>query len=159
MSRVALLAIAALVVAGCAKKADESDVPADTAQVAPAPPAPAPLSLADLKGTWAMTVMPVDKDTVLTSYHLYASDDTAAWKLKFDNRADTIKVNVVALGGDSVAVRFGPYSSALRKNVKVVSESVERLQNGKLVGSITAHYSVTTADSLVHLRSEGTREQ
>lgn len=156
MRRSLIVAVAVLAVA-CAKTNDQAGNAVDTAQAAPA--APAGITLADVKGAWHMNAMPLDKDTVLTSLVMWASEDTAAWKTKFDNRADTIKVRVLGVAGDSIMTEFGPYSSALRKNVKVVTDATYRLQGDKLIGHVTAHYSVPTADSLVHLRTEGTRVQ
>lgn len=157
MRRLAVVAIAALALA-CAKTEDEAEVAADTTRLAPAPATPGP-DVASMAGTWRVNVMPVDKDSVLTSHDLWLSADTSQWKMKFDDRSDTIKVNVVALQSDSVTVQFGPYNSALRKNVQVVTDAVYRLQGDKLVGNILAHYSVSTPDSLVRLRFEGTRVQ
>lgn len=134
------------------------DAPSDTMQMAPAPSATG-IALGDMKGEWRINAMPLDRDTILVSHQLWASDDTAAWRFKFDGRSDTIKVNVIAVEGDSIRVRVGPYLSGLRKDVQVVSDIAYRLQGGKLLGHITAHYAVPTADSLVHLRSEGTRVQ
>ncbi|HEX6558702.1 MAG TPA: hypothetical protein VF021_04550 [Longimicrobiales bacterium] len=155
-----LLAVACITIAaGCARKEDQADVPADTMQMTPAAAAPTQVSLADLKGMWKMQTMPMDKDTVLVNYTLWVADDTMHWKMKFDNRADTIPVQVVHVMGDTIHTSVGPYASALRKNVKVVTESAYHLENGKLVGNVVAHYSVATADSVVQLRSTGTREQ
>jgi hypothetical protein len=39
-----------------------------------------------------------------------------------------------------------------------VTESVFRLQNGKLVGTTTAHYTKSGADSVLVLKSEGTKQ-
>lgn len=158
MRRIALLVCAAVVV-GCAKKADESDVPADTTVVAPAPAAPAGIALADVSGTWNVKVMPEGKDTVLTTYQLWASADTTAWKMKFDNRPDTIQVHVWSVAGDSIVTHVGPYKSALRKNAMVTTHSVIRIQDGKLAGKSVAHYAVSTPDSVVNVRTEGTRAQ
>lgn len=158
MRRLAML-IAVTLVVGCAKKEDEANVPADTARMAPAPAAPAALSLADVKGTWNVKVMPEGKDTVLTTYQLWASEDTTAWKMKFDNRADTIQVHVLNVAGDSIVMHVGPYKSALRKNVMVTTHSVVRMQDGKLMGKSVAHYAVSTPDSVVNIRTEATRAQ
>jgi len=65
---------------------------------------------------------------------------------------------IVDLAGDSIVADAGPYESALRKGVKVTTHSVFRLQDGKLVGTTVAHYATKGADSVLNLRSEGTRE-
>jgi hypothetical protein len=59
--------------------------------------------------------------------------------------------------GDSVILDAGPYPSALRKNVQVTIHGASRLQDGKFVGMVTAHYSVKTADSVRVIKTEGTR--
>lgn len=149
-----LLAVTVLAF-GCAKTDDDAAPPADTAQVAPAPVG---IAAADVAGTWRVNVMPADKDSILNSYTLWASDDPNGWKMQFDGRTDTIAVSGVTFAGDSIMTRFGPYSSALRPNIQVVTETVGRLQNGKMVGTILAHYAVTTPDSVLSLRFEGTRQ-
>lgn len=159
MNRFAFLVLATLTLGACAEKTEEdAGVLADTAQM-PLPAEPAGVSLAEIAGTWRVDVSPVDKDTIVLSYTLWASGDTSQWKMKFDDRADTMKVNIVGMAGDSVVTRFGPYSSALRPNVSVVTEAVNRMQNGQLNGSVTARYSVTTADSVMRFRLAGTRTQ
>jgi len=154
MRNLALLAVIAVVAAGCAEKEEETALPADTASVAPAP---AGLTGADLAGTWETSVRPADKDSVLNTYKLIATSDNDGWKIVFPGRTDTVAVDVQSIVGDSVNFRFGPYSSALRKDVQVVSEVVSRVQNGTMTGNLTAHYAVSTPDSVVQLRIEGTR--
>jgi hypothetical protein len=151
-----LLSALAVAVCSCEKNEDQANVPADTVATAAAPAA---ISLNDVKGTWDVRAMAADKDSVLTTYRLWASDDTSQWKMKFDNRPDTIKVNVIGIAGDSVMVQVGPYSSALRKNVKVFTQTIYRLEGDRLVGRSVAHYSVTTPDSVLHVRTEGRRAQ
>jgi hypothetical protein len=149
------LLVIAVLATGCAKTDDEAALPADTAHIAPAP---AGLTAADVSGTWRVNVMPADKDSVLNSYTMWATEDLNGWKMLFDGRTDTIAISGVTLAGDSITTRFGPYSSALRPNVQVVTETVGRLQNGKMVGTVLAHYAVTTPDSVLNLRFEGTRQ-
>lgn len=59
---------------------------------------------------------------------------------------------------DSVIIDAGPYASTARKGATVTSHSVSRLRDGRLVGTMTAHYTVEATESLVHIRLEGTRE-
>jgi hypothetical protein len=42
--------------------------------------------------------------------------------------------------------------------MKVMTEGSFKLQDGKLTGSTTAHYSKAGADSVLHLRTEGTKK-
>ena len=152
MRRFAMFAVTVLLIA-CANDQEQTDSGADTVQVAPPPSS---ISLADVAGTWNMRAMPEGSDSVLTTYQLWAANDTV-WRMKFDNRPDTLHVRVLAVEGDSVRVQVGPYSSALRKNVSVTTLSTYRLAGDKLVGRSVAHYSVSTPDSVRYIRTEGTR--
>lgn len=146
-----LLCVALL--AGCAETQDQSET-ADTAETADM--APAGITPADVSGTWDVRVMPENGDTVLTTYVLNATG--SAWTITFPDR-EPIPVNILAVAGDSIVTIAGPFSSALRPDVMVTVETVFRLQNDVLVSRTVAHYAVTTPDSVVVLRAEGTRAQ
>jgi hypothetical protein len=45
-----------------------------------------------------------------------------------------------------------------RKGKQVWTEAVYRLENGKLVGTMTGHYAKSGADSVLKLHSEGTKQ-
>jgi hypothetical protein len=142
------------VLVGCGKPADK---PAD-ATVGEAPAmeeAPAALSLADMAGTWNVKSRVEGSDTELT-YDIVATADKSGWTLNFPKR-DPIPLRIVAVEGDSVVYQAGPFESALRKGVQVNTDVVARLQDGKLVGTTTAHYDVKSADSVATLTFEGTR--
>jgi hypothetical protein len=68
-----------------------------------------------------------------------------------------VPMHVVAVAGDSIVTEAGPFESVLRKGIKVTTNSVLRLQDGKLVGTTIAHYATSGADSVRNLRMEGTR--
>ena len=144
----------ALALLGCSKPAEK---PADTAETAAAPEAPAPaaVSLADMAGTWHVTSKVEGSDKVVT-YDLVTTADQNGWSLKFPKR-DAIPVRVLAVEGDSVVSEAGPFESVLRKGVQVRSHVVTRLQDGKLVGTTTARYDVKGPDSVAVLTFEGTR--
>lgn len=150
-----LAILSLIVVAACAKKEENANPPADSASTAVV--APTPLTLADWKGAWKVDAKRADNDSTLVGYTLWASDDTAQWKLKFDPRNDTIKVHVLAFGGDSVALHVGPYLSAVRKNVEVQTEMKLHMLNGSVSGTGVAHYKVPTADSVTNLKFTGAR--
>jgi hypothetical protein len=156
MRSLALVALAGLVVVGCAKK----DKPADTVVAAPAPapapPPPAAITLADVAGTWNMVTKNAAGDSTLLTYVLVAKADTTGWTITFPKRAP-VAMKVLAVAGDSIVVHAGPYPSALRKGVQVTTHGVMRLQDGKLVGSTKATYNVKTADSVRMLKMEGTK--
>ena len=154
MRRFAFLSFGALVV-GCAKS--EQGAATDTVSAAGATmTAPAPLSLADVAGKWNMRGMPETSDSTIAAFELNATGDTAGWTMTFPNRKP-IPVRVVAVAGDSVVTEAGPYESVLRKGVQVTTRSVTRLQGGKLIGATVARYKTSRPDSVLRVRTEGTR--
>jgi hypothetical protein len=148
------------VLVGCTDTQEQPDTAAgDTAGMAPAATtgaAPATISLADLAGTWTMRAMRENSDSVLVTYTLFADADST-WRMKLGNRPDTIPVQILAVAGDSIVTHAGPYASTLRQGVMVTTHGVFRMQNGRLVGRTEARYQTTGSDSLVIVRSEGTR--
>ena len=117
--------------------------------------APAAVALADVAGKWDMRVMPETGDSTLVSYQLVAGADASGWTLNLPNRPP-VPARVTA-AGDSIVLEAGPFESVLRKGVQVTTQTVTRLQDGKLIGRTTAHYATSSADSVVQLRLEGTR--
>ena len=164
VSRIAMACSAGLLVAGCTKSdqaaKDSTSAAADSAAQAPAPaPAPAPtpaVSLADLAGKWQMQSTPESgKDTSPTKYVLTATADTTGWFITFPSG---LKVPLqVTVSGDSVMERTGTFASQRRKGVKVMTEGSLTMQDGKLAGMTIAHYSKAGPDSVLHLRTEGTK--
>ena len=146
----------ALVLVACEKPKEQPA--ADTAAMAapapaPEPAAPAPISLADVAGKWTMRTMPADADTTLLTYELAVGPD--GWVYNFPKRKP-IKATVTA-SGDSIVADAGPYESVLRKGVQVTTHGVLRLVDGKLVGTVAAHYATGGADTVRMLRVEGTK--
>lgn len=88
---------------------------------------------------------------------LVATADTSGWTMTGPNRKP-IPVHVVAVGGDSIVTESGPYESFIRKGVQVRTRSVNRLQGGKLVGTLEARYATKGGDSVAQRLTEGTRE-
>ena len=162
ISRVAIICTAGVLVAGCMKRdqaaGGSTSATADTAAPAAVPaPAPAPaMSLADAAGKWQMESTPESgKDTSVTKYVLTATADTTGWLITFPSG---LKVPLtVSVSGDSLLERTGTFASQRRKGVKVMTEGSLRMQNGKLVGTTIAHYSKAGADSVLRLRTEGTK--
>jgi len=147
----------AVAIVGCAKSENK---PADTTPAAatPAPPpAPPALKLSDVAGKWNVKGMSATSDSTLVTYLFTATADTTGWSIKFPNRAKPVVVHVVSVAGDSVVIDAGPFPSVLRKGVTVRTRGALRLQDGKLVGTTVAHYSVKTADSVRTIRMEGTK--
>jgi hypothetical protein len=153
MRFLALLCCAA-VAAGCSKP---EQTPAQDTTAVVTPPPPAPISLAEVAGTWTVRSMAEGSDSVLVTTTMVATADTAGWTITLPGRAKPVPSRVVEVAGDSITTESGPYESVLRKGVQVTTHSVMRLKDGKLVGMTVAHYATTAADSVVRLRTEGTR--
>jgi hypothetical protein len=154
MRRIALCCCAVALV-GCNKPKEEP--PMESTAAAPeAPAAPAPIALADVAGKWSMRTMTESGDSTLVTYELVATGDTSGWSLNFPKRKP-VPIRVVAVAGDSIVTEAGPFESVLRKGIKVTTNSVFRLQDGKLAGTTIAHYATSGADTVRNLRVEGTR--
>jgi hypothetical protein len=158
MRRIALLCSATLLIA-CAKTEDAP--PADTAAaMAPAPePAPvaAPIALKDVAGKYAVTGKYEGTDSTVVSYDLNVTGDTTGWTITFPKR-QPIPMRVVSVSGDSIVVESGPYASAIRSGVQVRTNTVYRLENGKLVGRTVARYDTKGPDTLRIVISEAVRK-
>ena len=152
MRRTALLAV--VVLAACSKP--DTAATNDTGAVAAVEPAAAS-SLASVAGVWNVNVMPADRDTVLTSYVLNATD-TANWTFTFTGRTDAIPMRVTGTNGDTLLTEAGPFDSGVRSGQKVSVKSKNWIQAGKLMSLVDANYAGTPPDSIVKLRSEGTRQ-
>ena len=86
---------------------------------------------------------------------LTATADTAGWTLTFpDKQVVPLKTTV---SGDSVSLVSGEFKSQRRKGAKVTTNTTLRLVDGKLQGVSTAHYAKAGADSVLQLKTEGTR--
>jgi hypothetical protein len=142
----------AVVLIGCAKS--EEQPARDTTAAAPA--TPATISLGDVAGKWAVRNMIERGDSTLVSFEMVATANTSGWTFNFPNRKP-VPVRVVAVDGDSIVTEAGPFESVLRKGVQVTSRTVNRLQDGKLVGATVARYATSRPDSVLRLRFEGTR--
>lgn len=110
--------------------------------------------LADFAGSWDATTYLESGDTV--EYTMTATADTSGWMIDLPDR-DPMPMRIVSFGGDSVVSEIGPYESILRDGVMVTVTSMTRLQNGRLVGTMDAHYAGVDADTVVHGRIEGSR--
>ena len=153
MRRFAFFSISAILVA-CGKS--EIQPTRDTTAVAPAASeSRAAMSLADVAGKWRLRTTDEAGGNVVVS-ELTATADTSGWTL---TRPDgkTVPVRVLAVGGDSIVTQAGPYQSALRKGIPVRTRMVLRLQEGKLVGTTEARYSMSGGDSVAQRPTEGAR--
>jgi hypothetical protein len=120
------------------------------------PPAPPAMSMSSLAGMWNVNVMPPDRDTVLTSYVLDATDSTA-WKFTFTGRTDVIPMGVTGMSGDTLLTEAGPFDSGVRSGQRVSVKAKNWVQDGQIISAVESHYEGTPADSIVRFRSVGTR--
>jgi hypothetical protein len=148
--------LAAVVLAGCAKK-DDTAVDTTASSSTAVTTAPAPINLADVAGTWNMSSVPTTGDATPTTSVVVATGNTSGWTITFPG-GKPIPMRVT-VDGDSIVTEVGPYASVRRKGVQVTTNGVWHLQNGSLVGPTTAHYKVKTADSVLVLNSTATRAQ
>ena len=158
--RVAIACSTTLLLAGCGKSdqaaKDSAAAAAAAPAPAPAPPPPAPFSMTEAAGKWQMRSVPeAGTDTTPTNYVLTATADTTGWMITFPTG---VKVPMhVTVSGDSVISKTGTFASQRRKNAKVMTEGSFKLQGGKMVGTTVAHYMNAGADSVLRLRTEGTK--
>jgi hypothetical protein len=145
-----------VVLAGCTKPEDRAIEERSAMDTASAAAAPSPtISLADVAGKWKLRSTDQAGGTPVET-ELVATGDTSGWMMTAPNRKP-IPVRVVAVEGDSVVTESGPFESLIRKGMQVTTRSVNRLEGGKLVGTIEARYTTKSGDSVVYRRSEGTR--
>jgi len=148
--RLCLVIASGMLLLGCESEPaeDATELPAETVPAAPA------LSLADIAGTWDMRYVPESGDTTaVTNSRIEVTADE--WTLFIADR-DPVE-GVVTTSGDSILVVEGPYESIRRDGSTVTTNSVYRLKGDRLVGRVVAHYPASGTDSVLVLRSEGTR--
>ena len=156
MRRPALLLAVSLAVAACTAS-DQSAADSAAGDSAANASASGNATLASMAGTWNMRTMPEQGDSVLLTYVVNARSDTSGWTITFPGR-EALPARVLSVDADSVVIEVGPYESALRPGVQVTTRSVSRVQGDRMMGTAVARYrGVTTADSVVRLRVEGTR--
>ena len=155
--RVLSLSLAALLAAACTKP---DAVPAADTTAVTQEPAAAALSLADIAGRWNVASTPeTGTDTTPTLYTMTTTAGADGWTIEFVNRPGVIPMRNVMVDGDSVMTEAGPFESNRRAGVQVSTRSVMRLVDGRLVGTTRASYATTGPDSVLMLRTEGTRAQ
>ena len=152
----ALACSAALLLAACTASGDKTDTAAvamtDTAAAMSTTP-----PIETMRGRWNVQSVPVSGDTSPTRYVLDATGDTASWTITFEGRTTPVRMHVIAMGGDSIVTQTDEFDSARRSGMRVVSTTVMRVQDGRLVGTSTARYRTTGPDSVLVLNTTGTR--
>lgn len=161
MRRFALVSIAILF-AGCVKS--ETSTPVDTGTVAMAPAAPAavapaaaPVDLKTVAGKYKVTSKGQGADTTTVTYELNATGDTTGWTITYPNRK-AIPMRVVMVSGDSVVTEAGPFQSVRVNGVPVTTRTTYRWENGNLVGTTVAHYTIKGADTVRTFIVEGVKK-
>lgn len=116
-----------------------------------------PMTFAKVAGEWNLRSVPTSgTDTSTTEVTLNATNSATGWTMTFKNG---LKVPVqVTISGDSIIETTGPYKSVRRKNVQVTTNGVLRMKGDTLVGTTVAHYATKGADSVLTLRTMGTRK-
>jgi hypothetical protein len=155
--RVLALTCSIAVLVGCAKT--DRDAATDSAAGATETASTATISLADVAGRWNVASKPESgTDTTSTRYVLNATADTTGWTITFADRPQQpVALRVVAVAGDSIVTEAGPFASVRRQGVQVTTRNVFRRDGDRLVGSTRARYASTGADTVLMLRTEGTR--
>lgn len=150
-----VLSLCAFSLVACADDAadDEMDVVEQPAAETPAP-APSDASLAEYAGTWEGVAVMESGDTV--PHTLVATEDRTGWMVTLPDR-DPMPLRVLTVEGDSVVTEMGPYDSLLREGVQVTVRQVNRLQDGRMVGTMEAHYAGDGEDTVVAGTVEATR--
>ena len=132
--------------AGCSKSDDQAAGTSATA---------GGLAASDIAGRWNMTAIPFSGDTTPTRFVLTATGNADDWTLTFPGRPPV--PTRVRFDADSIITEAGPYESVRRKGVQVRTKGVMRLEGDSLVGTTIARYTTQGADSVLHLRTSGTR--
>ena len=160
MRRFALVSIGILLVA-CVKS--ETSTPVDTRTVAMAPAAPvapaaAPIDLKAVAGKYKVTsrAQTGDTDTTVVTYELNATGDTTGWTVTYPNRKAE-PMRVIMVSGDSIVTETGPFQSVRMKGVPVTTRTTYRWENGNLVGTTVAHYTINGADTVRTFIVEGVK--
>jgi hypothetical protein len=151
MRRFALVSIAILF-AACVKSENSAPVDTGTTAMAPAPaavaPAAAPIDLKTVAGKYKVTSRAQSgSDTSVVTYELNATGDTTGWTVTYPNRKAE-PMRVIMVSGDSIVTEAGPFQSVRMKGVPVTTRTTYRWENGNLVGTTVAHYTINGADTV-----------
>lgn len=152
-------ALVSVTLAACAKGDSAADSAGATSAGAVDTAAAVAVSpVAAMRGRWNVRAVPESPtDTVPTNYVLDAGEDSTNWSITFANRPGAVRLRVIASGGDSVVTLSDEYDSVRRKGMRVTTTAVMRVQGDRLTGTTTARFKTTGPDSVLVLRSEGTR--
>ena len=115
------------------------------------------IKLADVAGTWTIesTVKTAAGSDTTVNSELVATASRKGWMTNLMGR-DSIPTRVVAMGGDSVVVRAGPFQSVVRAGQKVTTRETLHFKGDDVSGTIEARYG---NGSVVKGSVKGTRKQ
>jgi hypothetical protein len=115
------------------------------------------MTLAEMAGRWSVEAVPESgSDMSPTRYTLAATPDRNGWSITFED-GTTVPMTVVAVEGDSVIVESGSFASQRRADTQVHTRSAMRVEGDSLIGWTRARYETTGADTVLMLRTVGTR--
>jgi hypothetical protein len=83
--------------------------------------------------------------------------DTTGWSYTFPNSATPVPARIISVGSDAVVTEAGPYESNLNPGMQVTTRATSRLDGDTLRGDVVATYTTASGDSVVNLRTVGTR--
>jgi hypothetical protein len=110
--------------------------------------------LAQAEGTWNIRSVPESgDDTTATLGRVEVAG--GRWTLHLEGR-DPIE-GIVSTSGDTIIVDAGPFESVRRAGVTVRTRAAYRIEGDRMIGTTVARYETSGADSVLRLRTEGTR--
>jgi hypothetical protein len=139
--------LTALVLAACGA-AEQPPAVAD----APAPAA----SISDFAGTWQTEAM-VEGTAEPVRSTLMGGADGTDWTMAFEGRSPVPLT--VSMAGDSLIMESAEYESVLRPGVMVHARIAGVLQDGVIVGAMTAYYRTAEGEQQVPGTVRSTRVQ
>ena len=149
------LLLTVLVVAACSK--EEAPAVDSAATAAPPPAAPAPLTAADLAGTWHGIAKAEGTDSVVNRFTAVRSTDSTG-KIISEGQKDSVAYTI-RYDADSMIATSAAYTATdLPKGTPpVIFRSVGRLRDGKLVGTSTLMLASKPDSVLARSTWEATR--
>lgn len=140
--------LAAFVIACGRSETPKADSPAVAA-------GPAPLTAADVAGTWSGTTMAETSDSVLSRWTVTGDGMNGKWVP--EGSKDSV-ATTTTYDADSMIVTSAPYKDPLTKgNPTVTFRSVGRLTGGKLVGTAIVMLASKPDSVINRVRWEATK--
>ncbi len=116
---------------------------------------PAPLTAADIAGTWSGSTVAEGSDSVVNRWTSIRESDTTG-KYVSVNSPDTVRYSVV-YDADSMVATSQPFTTSAIPNAQVIFRSVGRLRDGKLVGTSATMLAANPDSVVARGRWEATR--